>query len=234
MLLDYLALADTAGIFSPVHEIVNSARAYAYADNAGITWLEQCNSCSTAHPPATYASPGTGSTAPWWFTGNTPATKFLGVIGLDITGADNSTRIANVSSTLSTGGVIGPAYYGPRTLVLRALAIASDEEGLQVGISWLQMTDVDEDIDPCVGQYLTYYESCAADPVDQPNRRRMFAGARITAGPEFLEYHRNMSCGGACATFEMTIVCADPTEYVPSGLPLLAMQWAPGEELVDA
>lgn len=216
MLTDWLAFsgAEDTAIDGPFTEVVNSARAYAYADAAGIAWLEECDHCAAAHPSGeTYLTPSTGSTAPWW-NGDPDRNKFLGVVGLGIEGADNSTRTAKVQSTLGNpGGSIGAPYYGPRTLVLRGLAVAVDDCGLQSGIAWLQMRQLDTG-DPCAPPSLNYYECCAGT---MTNYRRQYRQARIIAGPEFLEMHRNMRSGGACATFEMTIVTGDPIEYGPSG-----------------
>jgi hypothetical protein len=212
---DYLAFVEPTdvAINGPFKEMINSARAYAYARWAGIPWLVECDTCPGAHPAGTYSQPSAG--APW-YNAAVPATeKFLGVIGLDVEGADNSTREVRVTPTLSTGGTIGPAYYGPRTLVVRALAIASDEHGLQLGVDWLQFSFTD-DLDPCTADSLVYYDYCT-DPVSgvQPkSAMRQFRGARITEGPEFLRMHRSMPSGiGACAEFEITYVTADPAEY---------------------
>ena len=224
MLPDYLALSapsDTA-ISGPFLEMVNSARAYAYAERAGIPWLLDCGHCPGAHPVATYDTPSTGSVAPWYVGGDSG--QFLGVIGLDVQGADDSTRQVRVTPTLTTGGVIGPVYYGPRTLVVSGIAIASSEAGLQAGIRWMQYSFAENSSDPCVAYGLVYYDCCGAPPTHnpEPNYRRQFRKARISEGPSFLRIYREMNSGvGALVEFEMSIVTADPFEYYPGGGTLL-------------
>lgn len=235
MLADYLAFTGPAdvAIGGPFQELVNSARAYAYADEAGIPWLDVCDHCPTAHPAGTYLTPGTGSVAPWYSAGNPDTARFLGVIGMDIEGGDSSTRQVTVSQSLSTGGAISAPYHGPRTLVLRGLAIASDDCGLQAGINWLQFTFADEG-DPCLADSLVYYD-CCPDSGSASAYRRQYREARITEGPEFLEMYHHMPSGiGACAVFELTFVAANPAEYAPSALLLTLDDDEPGDVIEDA
>lgn len=219
MITDYLAFspaADTA-MDGPFTEMINSSRAYAYAEAAGIAWLNECDRCPDAHPTATYTTPAADD-APWYDPTNPDTERFLGVIGMDIEGADTSTRIVNVSQTLGSGGAIGPPYHGPRTLVVRAIAIAQDECALQAGMDWLQFTFADE-VDPCTADSLNYYDCCTDG--DIADYRRQFRETRITEGPDFIEIHRSMPSGGALAVFELTFVAGDPEEYTPAELLLL-------------
>jgi hypothetical protein len=65
-------------------------------------------------------------------------------------------------------GVIGPQYMAPRTMVVRALAIATDECSLQYGISWLRK-QYGTEMNPCGGDSLTFFDCCpCVCPDDAP------------------------------------------------------------------
>jgi hypothetical protein len=161
---------DPIGFPGDYTEIVNSTRAYAYADYAGLCWLQDCSECDAAAvvtPGYPYTSPITDP-APWYDENDPDSWGFLGVIGLDVEGADNSTRQATVTMGISGIGVIGPTYMGPRTLVIRALAIATDECALQYGLTWLRQQYGTEQ-NPCGGDSLTFFDCCpCVCPDDAP------------------------------------------------------------------
>ncbi|HEY6415388.1 MAG TPA: hypothetical protein VIX41_04090, partial [Acidimicrobiales bacterium] len=144
------------------HELINNARAYAYAEQAGICWLQQCLDCPTvelAIPGGpNFVSPK-DDPAPWFDADNPDTWGFLGIIGLDVQGVDSSTRHANVTEALTGGGVIGPSYYGPRTIVVRGLAIATDDCSLQAGLDWFRF-QCDVTQDPCRGDNFNYFDCC--------------------------------------------------------------------------
>ena len=142
-------------------EIVNSARAHSYAAREGLCWLYECENCSSA-VTATPGYPFLGvalDPAPWYSAEDPDSEGFLGVIGLAVEGADNSTRQASVTMSTSGTGVIGPTYMGPRALVVRALAVATDECSLQYGLTWLR-AQYNTEYNPCGGDMLTFFDCC--------------------------------------------------------------------------
>ena len=152
---------DPVGNPGDFAEIVNNPRAYAYAYDAGLCWLQQCGDCDTAAvvtPGFPYASPVLDP-APWYDPNDPDSAGFLGVIGLDVVGEESSTRQAEVKMGLSGIGIIGPTYMGPRTLVVRALAIATDDCSLQYGLTWLRK-QYGTTFDPCAGDTLTFFDCC--------------------------------------------------------------------------
>ena len=160
----YIAIGteDPLKVGSQVHEVVNNNRAYAYAKEAGIDWLYDCDAC----PSAGVIVPGgprfrspIEDPAPWYRADNPDSNGFLGVIGIEVTGAENSTRQSTVTMGLTGGGIIGPSYMGPRTMVLRAIAIATDECSLQYGMTWLR-TQFNTLVDPCSGDPMTFFDCC--------------------------------------------------------------------------
>ncbi len=160
----YLLLGDSP--FVPpgetTHEIVNNARSLAYAMNAGLCWIHDCVDCPSASVVIpggpNYISPKDDG-APWFDADNPDTFGFLGLYGLEVTGAEDSTRTTNVVSALSGGGVIGRSYFGPRTIVVRALALAIDECALQAGLEWFQF-QCDRTMNPCAGDNFTFFDCC--------------------------------------------------------------------------
>lgn len=149
-------------------EIINNERAYAYAESGGICWLEdrvRCETSAQVLPDGpTYTTP-VNDNAPWYDPDDPDTAGFYGVVGIDIVGGDNSTRSAEVTPTLGGGGIIGPLYFGPRTLVVRALAIAESACALQAGLNWLRC-QYQATTDDCAGDVLTFFDCCPCDCPD--------------------------------------------------------------------
>ncbi len=150
-------------------EIINNQRVFSYADTYGICWLERHTECTNT----AYLTPGgpdfhdpASDKAPWYDPLNPDTAGFLGVVGIDVTGSDSSTRTATVTPTLGDGGVIGPLYFGPRTMVIRALAVARDACSLQSGLNWLRC-QYQSTTDACTGDTMTFFDCCPCDCPDQ-------------------------------------------------------------------
>jgi len=161
----YLSIGDQDPLTAATAtEIVNTERAVAYARAAGLNWLHECGDCpqliGIGNDGQPYDTPATDP-APWYDPTNDDSEGFLGVVGLDVTGMENSTRQATVTMAMTGGGVIGPSYEGPRTIVVRAIAIAVDECGLSYGLSWLRQ-QYQAITDPCGGDPLTFFDCCPA------------------------------------------------------------------------
>jgi hypothetical protein len=142
------------------YEIVNSSRAVTYAGGS-LPWLNDCDFCPDLDPVlprGDYISVA-ADPAPWYDKRIADSAGFFGVIGLGMEGAEDSTRQANVSMALRGGGIIGRTYQGPRTIVLRAMAIADAECSLQYGLRWLNEQYLSTDR-ACAGDPLTFFECC--------------------------------------------------------------------------
>lgn len=143
-------------------EIINNARAFAYACNAGMTWLNDCNICESAATVLTtgpdYVNPAE-DLAPWYDPDDPDSPDFFGVMGMAITGAEDSTRTATVTAAATGGGVISALNYAPRTMVVRALAMAASECGLEYGLNWLRC-QYSGTTDDCLGDVMTFFDCC--------------------------------------------------------------------------
>ena len=105
--------------YPEAYEITNNNRALAYAAWAGINWLSDCDECEIIGPVLSdggvYVSP-VADPAPWYHGQRPASAEFLGVIGLQLDGAENSTRTASVTlagrpksnSSLITARVVRP------------------------------------------------------------------------------------------------------------------------------
>jgi len=212
-----------------VYEIVNNSRALAYAGAAGLCWIEDCNECPDAVLPGgpDYTSPAIDP-APWYDINNPDTWGFLGVMGMQVTGEEQSTRQTQVLNAITGGGVIGPPYFTYRTLVLRGIAIATDECSLQAGMDWLNH-QCSEQVDACLGDTLTFFDCCPcicgdydpANPVPPDEDclaecvtpyLRHYNHVAVTAGPNVIN-HPAMYSRGAMAEFEIVLVAADPVKY---------------------
>jgi hypothetical protein len=208
-----IGASPVPGEFADYTEIINSTRAYAYADYAGICWLNDCSECdavAVTTPGYPYTSPITDP-APWYDQYNPDSWGFLGVIGLDVSGADDSTRQASVHMSINGPGVIGPTYMAPRTMVVRALAIATDECSLQFGLTWLRQ-QYNAQHDPCGGDTLTFYDCCPC-----------ICGLAGSGGPCWAESYGELKATPPClygwwpATYQQeTAGPPDSLQYWPS------------------
>lgn len=171
-------------------ELVNSGRVAAYIANfnainqqrvneaiggigagcATINWFNGCDECFQADDVFTngqgYQTPE-ADPAPWFDPLQPDSQRFLGIVGLDVQGAEDSTRSATVVQAMSGGGSVGRLRFGPRTMVVRALAVALDDCGMEIGLNWLRC-QYETTIDACGGDYLWFLD-CCPDCVPDPN-----------------------------------------------------------------
>src|SRR5262245_48653886 len=107
-------------------------RTYSYAVGAGVEWLRNCDACENLPVDGPWLSPF-HDPAPWYSATDYNYGGFYGFYGMEVTGDSTSTRTAKVTNTIDIGGVIGPAYFGPRTLLFRLVAVAQNDCSLEYG-----------------------------------------------------------------------------------------------------
>ena len=123
-------------------ELVNNQRAYSYTRQAGISWLQECLDC----PEAGLVMPGgpefispSVDPAPWYDVNNPDTWGFYGVVGLEVVGADASTRQVTITNTLQAGGIAGPPVLRaaharvPRAARRPGRMLAAGRDGLAAG-----------------------------------------------------------------------------------------------------
>lgn len=222
-------------------EVVNTHRAVAYADTAGVAGIYPCSACSSvmaADPRGgRYRSPllDTDNRPPWWPPEGTDlatsdALDFLGVVGVSIDGVDDSMRDIKVTEGISSGGYLGPLRYRTREITVRAALIAGSDCALGYGLNWLRSVD---SADNCDSSLVGVYECCphvhAADCFDSACASkcirpygRVFRQARMTSGPHVLRRF-DMTSRGVVAEVEFTIIAGDPAVYTESLNPVLVV-----------
>lgn len=74
---------------------------------------------------------------PWYDATNPDSAFFSGLLPLEITGLDGSTKTRTVTEGLEDGGVAGRARGSSRVIGVTALALASSDAALDAGLTWL-------------------------------------------------------------------------------------------------
>lgn len=207
------------------NEIINVARTKAYAQTAGLSWFIPCDDCdglNEALGDKPYKSPLLDE-PPWWDPDDPDTWRFYGFYPLDISGADNSVRAANVTEAVTDGGVVGPLRHATRSIVINGLLIGLDECAVAAGMSWLRWACMGSncvDRPECVGDDLCFLSCCPPICPEDHNYPddclddylRQFRLATVTEGPTVSTRH-TLSDGSAVWEVQFTITCAVPWAY---------------------
>jgi hypothetical protein len=209
-------------------EIVNAARAEAYAKAAGVGWFRPVYFADDLGPVLgeVYNSPMQDD-APWTDVDFLDSYDFLGAYPLSITGVEDSTATAAVVESTLDGGVVGRPRRSTRTMVFQLALMGTSECAVEYGLRWLKMAlsggpctgSADY---TCQGQTLCYLscEPCidwlncvGADPGEClfKYQRSMHKVAAIS-GPTVQSKH-TMSDGGVTWVVGFTLVAGSPYEY---------------------
>jgi hypothetical protein len=125
------------------NEVVNSARAYGYAQTSDCpaTWLEdpECDTISDAEEHGIAYTYDEISKAPWYDPDDPDVTgRFLGLYGVEIAGLSDSTRQATVTQKSGDGAVTSGYRHGPREVRVRGWLTAKGGDALEAGMTWLR------------------------------------------------------------------------------------------------
>jgi hypothetical protein len=160
--------------------------------------------------------------APWFNQADPDSTKFLGLVGLEVSGADDGLRTAKVRQAIAGGGVVGKVIQQPRELLIRSVAVAVTEAGMQIGLDWLRRTTFGLQIHRCGGSNLWFLNACPPCADNSPDEAcfikyaRHFLSVEIVRGPIVTDY-REMPTGGWMAEIEMVAVSPDKSMYGEPG-----------------
>lgn len=149
-------------------EVINADRLSTYARNGvgpDAAEVEPCDGGCTdlaeVLGDAPYRTPLLD--LPPWFTGTTPEGQdFAGLMVLDLTGVDGSTRTVPIIESLRDGGVPMRGRAGSRVIAVSALAMARSACGLDAGLSWLTsaLHPPCADLSGCGGLDLDMFACC--------------------------------------------------------------------------
>ena len=229
----YLAIGGPA-VADQQFELLNTGRVSAYIANWNlqqrqkaypdfrgedcelIDWYENCDECDSADAIFTdgkgYILPQ-ADPAPWYDPDVRDSEKFFGVVGLEITGAEDSTRSATVQRAVEGGGAVSRLRFGPRTIVVRGLAVAADSCGMEVGLNWLRC-QYETQIEPCGDDYLWFLDCCPNCTTD-PNAAPVGPCWPDTYGE--LKSPWTIDCGGAWTPTTYAELKDGPPDYTTSG-----------------
>ena len=143
-------------------ELVNTARAQAYAEAVGIDVRNPAPDLAESLGDAPYVDPVTDDAA--WVDPSLPESgRFYGLAGLEIVGADEGTSTRQWTELLTDGGVPGARRRRSNELEVRALMFAADDAAMSYGLGWLASALRGSTCSlSCVGDDLCVY---AAKPV---------------------------------------------------------------------
>lgn len=126
-------------------EILNTSRTVAYAEHLGAQWVQDPDpDVSEALPPLVGALNGYSTPiqddAPWADPDDPDSWYFYGLIPLEITGLDESTRSATVIEATKDGGTVGRIRNQTRTTVFHVLLVGDSDAACKSGFEWLKWT----------------------------------------------------------------------------------------------
>lgn len=147
------------------NEVINVARTMAYVEAGYVPSGLQVNACEECeHLPELlgdkpYATPLIDQ-APWFESGNADSWDFAGIIPLEVTGLNGSTRAATVSEMVGDGGSVSGSRYGSRTIAYTALLVGKSTCGVEAGLAWLSQVLGGSN---CTGRRPTGTSACDGD-----------------------------------------------------------------------
>lgn len=126
----YLAVAG--------NEVINSARAVAYAREAGLEInCEPCDSTAEAMGDDPYIS--NGSDAPWWDENSPESAGFIGVFGMDVAGFNSNPISRTPTALIGDGSALGPIRRTHREIAFTVALITTGECELNYALEWLSV-----------------------------------------------------------------------------------------------
>lgn len=202
-------------------EIVNLPRVSAYAQSQGLGWFKGCSPCNNLAQflhGGCYVSPK-DDPAPWFREGYIESYKYLGAAMLKGEGFVDSQRRSTLVDGLHTSWMTRTSSAG-REMVVRLLLVATDFDGLDYGIGWLNTIPESEQTPTsteCLGTTLRAFTACPSPCSNhqgvgdcEPGRCDAFRLAmwweqcRVMDGAKLLRQQR-MPSGGVFGEVEMVI-----------------------------
>jgi hypothetical protein len=225
-------------------EILNTQRTVAYAEHLGAGWVKNPERPDVTdlapllgQPP--YASPVQDH--PAWFDPDDPDTwNFYGLLPIEITGLDDSTRTAAVTEGTSDGGTVQRVRNQTRNAVFHVLLLGDSDAACNAGMEWLKYALLGRcgstaAASTCGGAELEFFSALPdVDPTDADypdgcltDYYRCLYKTTFVDGPHILS-KRSIS-GGSGAFWEVEFTC---TSGAPSlfgvGQPVMAGMFKTG------
>ncbi|UOK18349.1 minor tail protein [Arthrobacter phage BruhMoment] len=169
-------------------EVFNRARAAAYlkalAPQVQVKIEDAVLRTGLGHSP--YTTPSRDN-APWYRGKRTSAARFLGLYPGKVIGAEDSTRVLEVTELHGDGAVMTSPRHGSREIRYVTSAFALDEEAMEEGMAWLRdimANDGCSDADwGCTGNTVKMFAALPKDRVTAYNLARAFHRVEATDAP---------------------------------------------------
>lgn len=147
-------------------EVANTARVEAYAKAGCAPPGVEVNAPTPCDLAAAlghgeYRQPA-ADPAPWFNVGDPDTYWFGGVIPLEVTGLDGTTRTAGVVERTGDGAAAGRARRGSRIIAVSALLVGRDAATVHAGLEWLTtvLHRTCDDTPGCAGSTLEVFTGC--------------------------------------------------------------------------
>lgn len=149
-------------------EIINAARTADYAHGLGLYWVKNSEDWASGVLPGLLGTAGYShpmiDPAPWYDPDTPESANFAGIIPLEVTGIEDSTRESSVFEFIGDGGNPGTLRHATKTAVFNVALIGVDECAVEYGFRWLKRALMRRNCSPgttvsCRGESL-YYAGC--------------------------------------------------------------------------
>jgi hypothetical protein len=198
VLVDYMDLAGT--------EVINSARAQAYATARGIPIT--CEPCPEV-PAAVGDMPYWDlrqDPAPWFDPAIRESSGFLGVLGQAVAGFDTNPIERTPAQLVGDGAALGVLRRTHREIAYTVLLVAADPAALSYGLEWLASALRGSACAACAGDEMCLFASC---PIDGTSELRHLYDVGLLDGPQVTATQR-LPGGGLIATVTFALAAGRP------------------------
>jgi hypothetical protein len=218
----YLSLAGV--------EVINNARAFAGAQAHSLPVMcEPCEGVAKGLDDPPYTGSPSLDEAPWYDKARPVSARFLGVMGMKVTGFNANPVARTVTELIGDGAALGTLRRAERETVWEVVLLALDEEALSYGYEWLAMVlRADSCAGSCGGADMCVMAACPTtyqdgnlklrhlynvgitDPIAEEERAHLSGGTCVQDG-----------CGGCCDDDDSAPIFASATFTLTAGTPYI-------------
>lgn len=178
-------------------EIINSTRAAAYADALGLTWVKNTYPDGQPAPSlpallgdAPYVHPAV-DVAPWYDPDIPESANFGGLVPINVSGLDDSTRESSVFEYTTDGGNPGSLREATKPVVFSVALIGVDDAAVDYGFRWLKRALKRRECAPgstvsCRGEDMFFSSRAPVEWVD-PGVTIYDGGSAELSGPDLID-----------------------------------------------
>jgi hypothetical protein len=211
-------------------EILNTQRTVAYAKHMGAGWVKNPERSDVADIAPLlgddpYDTP-LQDTPPWFDPDDPDTWHFYGLLPIEITGLDDSTRTAAITEGTSDGGTVGRIRNQTRSAVFHVLLLGDSDAACNAGFEWLKYALLGQcgstsAATNCGGAELEFLSALPdVDPADPnypagciPDYWRCLYKTTFVDGPHILSKHSISAGSGAYWEVEFTSSSGAPAVF---------------------